>query len=785
MKTTMKRILAAIVSCAAASLLLHTAAVSAAEQEPPADLLAGAPTAEDSAPEITASGEIGEALTWTLDSGGSMVVSGTGEIPEFPPGHSPWLEIKDSVRFVLVDQGVTALNGSFNAFTNLEEAVLTDTVVKIAAHTFEMCPNLRIVRIENPDCEIEDHPSAISNTATIYCSTVHSAAAQYAEQYQLGFVAEDGGKCGENLTWSLDGDTLTISGTGEMNFARPDGPPEAPWSAAKERIAKVVIEDGAQNIDNRAFAECTSLTGIVIPDSVTSIGERAFYNCTNLAQLDIPASVDTVGPGAFDGTAWLANNENPLITVNSTLIDGHNCTGDVVIPDGIRLITRGAFSGNENITSVKISDSVTRIDDFAFENCTNLASVELPEDLTDLGGGIFKGTAWLRAKQTEDPTVVVNGVLIDGTACTGDVFIPETVSIIGTFAFSDCAEITTVYIPDSVGVIGWGAFTGCTELLGVTMADSVLEIMPAAFSECPKLTTVSFSCALGSIGWNLFGGCTALRDLYLPESVTAINGEAFTGCTLSWVVILNPDCEIMGPDPFGDAEIVSYAGGTLEQWAAENQKQFTALVPETDRVLIGAQCSGLGQIAGTDDGTAPVFDDEYPYQSVYFNQERGITVTLAAKAFEGWQFVKWQNARTGANYSYSETITLTAEEELALVAVFKPADATEEGHITTDDELEQWAAKDYQERTGQFAVARITGWNDDFYCISLFSEEGDLLDTYTVDTMTGIGSSDTEETVNLPQTGTSGRDKALTGAAALLILTGFALMKRSRKEENA
>jgi len=38
------------------------------------------------------------------------------------------------------------------------------------------------------------------------------------------------------------------------------------------------------SIGDRAFAKCTSLTGITIPDSVTSIGEGAFGYCRSLTR---------------------------------------------------------------------------------------------------------------------------------------------------------------------------------------------------------------------------------------------------------------------------------------------------------------------------------------------------------------------------------------------------------------------------------------------------------------------------------------------------------------------
>ena len=96
------------------------------------------------------------------------------------------------------------------------------------------------------------------------------------------------GKCGANLTWSLDTDTgvLTISGTGDMYYW--DYPDYVPWYSNRSSVKTVVIGDSVTSIGDDAFYRCTGLTSVTIPDSVTSIGEFAFYNCTSLTSVTIP-----------------------------------------------------------------------------------------------------------------------------------------------------------------------------------------------------------------------------------------------------------------------------------------------------------------------------------------------------------------------------------------------------------------------------------------------------------------------------------------------------------------
>ena len=100
-----------------------------------------------------------------------------------------------------------------------------------------------------------------------------------------------GGKCGDNLTWTLDGDgTLTISGTGKMwnydlIFDNRSFKTSAPWGECYSSITSVVINDGITSIGSGAFGYSSSLTSVTIPDSVTSIGSSAFRGCSNLASV--------------------------------------------------------------------------------------------------------------------------------------------------------------------------------------------------------------------------------------------------------------------------------------------------------------------------------------------------------------------------------------------------------------------------------------------------------------------------------------------------------------------
>ena len=73
------------------------------------------------------------------------------------------------------------------------------------------------------------------------------------EKEQQGTVS---GQCGDNLTWTLENGTLTISGTGDMwdYTYTSDGQTEAPWGIYEQQLTQLILDDGITYIgDNNGF----------------------------------------------------------------------------------------------------------------------------------------------------------------------------------------------------------------------------------------------------------------------------------------------------------------------------------------------------------------------------------------------------------------------------------------------------------------------------------------------------------------------------------------------------
>jgi hypothetical protein len=108
----------------------------------------------------------------------------------------------------------------------------------------------------------------------------------------------------------------------------------------------------------------------------------------------------------------------PSYVFVKNLIEKSSTATEIVIPDYVTAIGRGAFSYSPHLTSITIPDSVTNIDDYAFNGCTSLKKITIPDSVTSIGG----------------------------------------------YAFNGCTSLTSITIPDSVTNIGGYAFLNCKSL---------------------------------------------------------------------------------------------------------------------------------------------------------------------------------------------------------------------------------------------------------------------------------------------------------------------------------
>lgn len=103
---------------------------------------------ETEALEVRRSSQCGEDLTWDFD-GGTLTISGNGDMDDYPDGDAPWLEYKDDITAVVFTGNVTSVGAcAFMDYDNLASVDFGSAMHTIHYRAFKFCDGL--TRLELP-----------------------------------------------------------------------------------------------------------------------------------------------------------------------------------------------------------------------------------------------------------------------------------------------------------------------------------------------------------------------------------------------------------------------------------------------------------------------------------------------------------------------------------------------------------------------------------------------------------------------------------------------------------
>ncbi|MBR3281668.1 MAG: leucine-rich repeat protein [Ruminococcus sp.] len=222
--------------------------------------------------------------------------------------------------------------------------------------------------------------------------------------------------------------------------------------------------DGAPvtDIGKNVFTGMNELTAVVIPDTVRSIGERSFSACPNLSSVTLGKSVSGIGGYAFSAcpklTSFSVSPDNPTYVYSEGCLTSEKGNRLVlyaggphaVIPQGLRVVTKGAFMGKTDLISVSIPNSVISLGDYAFSGCTSLKQAEIPDRVTNIGAGCFMSCSSLSNVKLGTGITEIRDNSFNSCVSLEDINIPETAAAIRENAFFNCPGLNGIYIPDTV-----------------------------------------------------------------------------------------------------------------------------------------------------------------------------------------------------------------------------------------------------------------------------------------------------------------------------------------------
>ena len=190
-----------------------------------------------------ASGKCGDSATWTLDSTGTLTISGTGPMYGYSLHKNPWCDsalrnsgISTRVKNVEISSGVTTLGAyALSACDSMVSVSLPETLLAVGESCFFSSTALHNISIPN-----------------------------------------------------------SVRSIGDCAFSGCNG------------LTRVTLGSSLKGIGGQAFKECSSLSSIVIPEGVTAIEYSTFEDCSNLMEITIPRTVTSIGRWAFDGCYGLS-----------------------------------------------------------------------------------------------------------------------------------------------------------------------------------------------------------------------------------------------------------------------------------------------------------------------------------------------------------------------------------------------------------------------------------------------------------------------------------------------
>ena len=305
--------------------------------------------------------------------------------------------------------------------------------------------------------------------------------------------AADSGKCGPNLTWSLSGDTLYITGTGAM-YDYTSGsslPIEEPDS-----VKRIYVDWNVTSIGDYAFHYLRNVTQVTITDDVKSIGKYAFFGC-----------------GCLKDELYVGLSDSLLIIGESAF--GSSGLKEVFIPGTVRSIGTAAFS-NTPITTATLGEGVPEVPDHLFYNCPSLSKVTLPSTVERIGELAFAYDSALKT-----------------------LGLPSGLKTVGNSAFI-CSGIQSLSIPASATSLGYLDSDGLESISvaagnpnyasqdGVLFNKDKTELL--LFPECMPQISYTIPSTVATIGKNAFRYSRYLISLTIPASVTSIEKNAFYAC---------------------------------------------------------------------------------------------------------------------------------------------------------------------------------------------------------------------------------------------------------------
>ena len=200
------------------------------------------------------------------------------------------------------------------------------------------------------------------------------------------------GRCGENVYWSYDeaSKTVTIYGAGEMKFDDYKGYIKWPTD-----IEAAIIKEGVTSVAGFAFGLCGNLSSVSIADSVTYIGDNAFDSCKKLKKIKLPPKLEYIGFFAFRDCGLESIDIPGTVKELDTVVLSESLK-EVTLHPGLEKI-KTPFLWCHDLKTIVLPNTVKEINGFTEQGMSNM-DIYIPASVTQMAYNCFKSYGSAKAK---------------------------------------------------------------------------------------------------------------------------------------------------------------------------------------------------------------------------------------------------------------------------------------------------------------------------------------------------------------------------------------------------
>lgn len=474
------------------------------------------------------------------------------------------------------------------------------------------------------------------------------------------------------------------------------------------------------------------------------------------------------------------------------------------MPDSVTELGEGVFAMYSSLTDIKLS-KIDSLNGDNFLYCNALKTIYLPKSIQSIGGGTFSNCSELKY-----------------------VVIPDGVTKIDAGTFYYCSHMSNIYIPASVteiyndydNLVMDPAFEGCY-FITITAPKDSYAIEFAKENNIPYVELQFDSDNEGFTGnipseivdqqeensddlSVISNDVTAIFDIGAVIEIAHRHGNK--AITFSYDVVETVDNAaqqaaiertLENGGKLVDFSLVDADGNAIAFDASENGGTVTITVPYEAPVSANeitvyyiAPDGSRTDMNGIYDPSTKTISFTTTHFSLFSIEEvldeselaapvlTTTTTTTTTKPVTTTTTITAKpttTTNTDTSIMTTSITTSTATTTSTTTTTAEAVTAATVSHIASDDDLCSWAINDYQSKTGVTASStNLTVGADGMYVIALSDESGKLLDTYTIDPETGIGTDSANGEVNLPQTGNNSLNNILLVLGAFMMI-GFGI----------